>query len=38
MLKIGGQLAVKRDVLSRAWMDKLQMRGMKGNASYSLLA
>jgi len=33
MLKIGGQLAVNRDALSRPRMDKLKMSCMKSNAS-----
>src|ERR1039458_9442129 len=37
MLKIGGKFAVDRDALSRARMDKLKIRGVKSNASNSLL-
>src|SRR6266852_2286661 len=37
MQKICGRFAVNRDVLSRARMDKLKMRGMKSNALNQLL-
>src|ERR1700730_13717244 len=37
MHKICGRLAVNRDTLSRARMDKLKMRGMKSNALNQLL-
>src|ERR1700686_3787492 len=37
MLKICGRFAVNGDALSRAWMDKLKMRGMKSNALNQLL-